>query len=183
MKKEQILNTTLALIAKKGISGSPMSLIAKESGIAIGTIYHHYKSKDEIINALYLKKKEDFQTLLSEFLPSDLTIEQKFTGIWKSFYFYFVNNPLNFRFSQQIGSSPIITPETKAEGQTYYAAIFDFYQEGIDRGIFVDMDTIIMGQLQFSNIMSMVELAIEGADITEEKLQEAMAYSWRAILK
>jgi len=39
-KKEQILEGTMALIAIEGVSGSPMSKIAKNIDIAVGTIYH-----------------------------------------------------------------------------------------------------------------------------------------------
>ena len=181
MKKEQILNTTLSLIAKHGISASPMSLIAKESGVAIGTIYHHYKSKEEIINAIYINKKKDFQRILSSFLPSNLSFEQKFEGIWRGFYDYFVNEPYIFQFTQQIGRSPIITPETKEEGTTYYSAIFEFLQEGIDKGVFIAMDVTVMGQLLFSNVLAVVELKLDGSEINEKILNDAVNYSWRAI--
>ena len=48
-KKEKILETTLQLIAKNGLNASPMSMIAKEANVATGTIYHHFKSKEEIM--------------------------------------------------------------------------------------------------------------------------------------
>ena len=182
-KKEKILETTLKLIAINGLNGSPMSKIAKESGVATGTIYHHFESKEAIINAIYLNKKKDFQQILAQHNSSEESIKSVFSNIWKGFYSYFVNNPLIFQFTQQISHSPIITEEVKAEGATYYQSIFDFYQDGIDQGVFIDMDLIIMGQLIFGNIISLVELQLNGTEITTHKLQQAITYSWRAILK
>jgi len=52
-KRETVLNSTLALIRQYGFHGTPMSMIAKHAGVAAGTIYHYFESKDALINALY----------------------------------------------------------------------------------------------------------------------------------
>jgi AcrR family transcriptional regulator len=72
-KKEKILETTLQLIAKNGLNASPMSMIAKEADVATGTIYHHFKSKEEIINEIYLNKKKDFKRILDVYEGQDLS--------------------------------------------------------------------------------------------------------------
>ena len=128
-KKEKILETTLQLIAKNGLNASPMSMIAKEANVATGTIYHHFKSKEEIINEIYLNKKKDFKKILDRYEDDSLSFEKKFVSIWTDFYNYFVENPLNFTFTQQISFSPIITPEVKEEGESYYSSIFVFFQK------------------------------------------------------
>jgi AcrR family transcriptional regulator len=38
--KEKIQNTTLNLITELGFQNTPVALISKESGIAVGTIYY-----------------------------------------------------------------------------------------------------------------------------------------------
>tara|TARA_R110002096_G_scaffold74292_1_gene176153 strand:+ start:612 stop:1181 length:570 start_codon:yes stop_codon:yes gene_type:complete len=182
-KKDKILKVTLELIAKNGLNGSPMSLIAKEADVATGTIYHHFKSKSEIINAIYLNKKNDFKRILDHYDDNCLTAEEKFIGIWSDFYHYFVDNPLIFVFTQQISFSPIITEQVKAEGETYYQSIFMFFEKGIKNNIFVEMDLAVMTQLIFGNIMSLVELKLGGLEVSNNKLKEAISYSWRAVKK
>ena len=182
-KKQKILEVTLQLIAQNGLSGSPMSLIAKEADVATGTIYHHFKSKEEIINAIYLNKKKDFKLILDQYEHCDLSAEEKFIGIWKDFYTYFIDNPLIFVFTQQISFSPIITDEVKAEGETYYAYIFEYFQTEIKKGTFINMDVMVMTQLIFGNIMSLVELKLGGLNVTKTIVKDAITYSWRAVKK
>jgi TetR/AcrR family transcriptional repressor of multidrug resistance operon len=182
-KKEKILETTLKLIAKNGLSGSPMSMIAKEADVATGTIYHHFKSKEEIINEIYLNKKKDFKRILDKYEDDKLSVKKEFNGIWTDFYHYFIENPLIFTFTQQISFSPIITLEVKNEGETYYQSIFIFFKEGIDKGVFIDMDITLMTQLIFGNIVSLVELKLGGLDVTQKILKAAIKYSWRAVKK
>ena len=182
-KKEKILETTLQLIAKNGLNASPMSMIAKEANVATGTIYHHFKSKEEIINEIYLNKKKDFKKILDRYEDDSLSFEKKFVSIWTDFYNYFVENPLNFTFTQQISFSPIITPEVKEEGESYYSSIFVFFQKGMDEGFFVDMDLLLMSQMIFGNVVSLVELKLNGLEVTNKILTDAIKYSWRAVKK
>ena len=58
-KKEAILNSTLELIKDNGFHGTPISLIAKNAGVASGTIYHYFPSKDAIIMELHFRIKKD----------------------------------------------------------------------------------------------------------------------------
>ena len=43
-KREAILKSTLELIKDNGFHGTPISLIAKNAGVASGTIYHYFPS-------------------------------------------------------------------------------------------------------------------------------------------
>src|SRR5690606_31556619 len=52
-KKKAIFESTLELIKENGFHGTPMSLVAKNACVAAGTIYHYFKSKDELICELY----------------------------------------------------------------------------------------------------------------------------------
>lgn len=47
--KNMILKSAESLIGQKGISDVSLSEIARATGISKGTLYYHYKSKDEIM--------------------------------------------------------------------------------------------------------------------------------------
>lgn len=51
-RRQEILNTAAHLIEKKGLAHTSTNDIVQSLGIARGTLYHYFKSKDEIINAL-----------------------------------------------------------------------------------------------------------------------------------
>lgn len=52
-RKEEIILTTLELAAQKGLAGVSMSMIADKIGIKKPSLYKHFSSKDEIIEAMY----------------------------------------------------------------------------------------------------------------------------------
>jgi AcrR family transcriptional regulator len=52
-KREMILQTAMKLFIKKGIHSTSTASIAKKSGVATGTLFHHFKTKEELVNELY----------------------------------------------------------------------------------------------------------------------------------
>jgi len=160
-----------------------MSLIVKESGISTGAIYHYFKSKEVIINELYINKKKDFKSVLDKYEQLDLKYKTEFRGIWTDIYQYFISNPLIFSFTQQINFSPIIKEDIKTEGETYYKYIYVFFDKGIQIGKLIPMDINLMTQMTFGNIMSLVDLKYKGTKINKQMLKDAIEYSWRAVKK
>ncbi len=53
----------------------------------------------------------------------------------------------------------------------------------MEQGFLVQMDLMVMGMLTYNIIITLVELNIKGYEITEEKLDEAIEFSWRGISK
>ena len=68
-RRELILANALSLFAEKGYYGVSVGDITKASGIAQGSLYTYFKSKGELVNALYCKWKE----VLSEYVARDMT--------------------------------------------------------------------------------------------------------------
>lgn len=182
-KRAQILATITEIIASEGVTGSPMSQLAKKSGVATGTIYHHFKSKEDIINEVYISIKKNFKVIIEEVKAKQLDFEEEFKGVWLGFYHYFANHPTQFKFIQQVDHSPIITPETHTTCEKYLHPVFEFYQKGIDENILIDMDIMLIGHLTYDNIFTMVNLKLKGFQITQRILQQAVDFSWRGIAK
>jgi TetR/AcrR family transcriptional regulator, fatty acid metabolism regulator protein len=62
----KIYNTAFGLMTKKGFDKITIKDISKKAGVSIGTFYHYYKSKDDILHEVYLKADEYFRDMMSE---------------------------------------------------------------------------------------------------------------------
>lgn len=56
LRKNAILDATEELIALYGVDNTGTNAILQKVGIARGTLYHHFQSKQEIIDALILRR-------------------------------------------------------------------------------------------------------------------------------
>jgi TetR/AcrR family transcriptional regulator, fatty acid metabolism regulator protein len=55
-KRRQILDAAIRVFARQGFHATRVSDIADEAGVAYGLVYHYFKSKDEVLNELFLER-------------------------------------------------------------------------------------------------------------------------------
>lgn len=58
-KREAILRAAIKIFARKGYFNSKVSDIAAEAGIADGTVYLYFKSKDEVLRSVFDRAMEE----------------------------------------------------------------------------------------------------------------------------
>ena len=59
-KREAILRAAIKVFARNGYFNSKVSDIAGEAGIADGTVYLYFKSKDEVLHSVFDRAMEEF---------------------------------------------------------------------------------------------------------------------------
>jgi TetR/AcrR family fatty acid metabolism transcriptional regulator len=69
-KRERILDAAERVFAQRGFFAARVSEIAREAGVADGTIYLYFKSKDELLISLFESRMERFNALLAAALPA-----------------------------------------------------------------------------------------------------------------
>jgi TetR/AcrR family fatty acid metabolism transcriptional regulator len=69
-KRRRIIDAAVKVFAEKGFFGSRVSEIAEAAGVADGTIYLYFKSKDDILISLFQEKMseivKELQTILAD---------------------------------------------------------------------------------------------------------------------
>ena len=84
--REKILNTATQLFIQKGSEKTSMQDIAQTAGISKGAIYHHFKSKDEIVFAVIRSRQELMEEEMKQWLKAteNLTGREQLQTIIKS---------------------------------------------------------------------------------------------------
>jgi len=65
-KPQQIIDAAIRVFARNGYYNSRVSDVAREAGIAAGTIYLYFKTKDEILVTLFREKMAEWVGLVRE---------------------------------------------------------------------------------------------------------------------
>ena len=179
-KKSIVLQTALELVTEQGVEATSLSQIIKESGVANGTVYHHFKNKNEIIAELYLMLAQDFGTVIMRNIPLS-NIKKQFPIMWKNMFYYFINNPLAFTFYEQIARSPEIPQKLKDQAKRYLGEIDEFFRSAIKEKIFKPYTLIIMEELFFGSVVSMVRLYNVNTSLKERHLNQAIEIAWKGL--
>ncbi|MGB7995276.1 MAG: TetR/AcrR family transcriptional regulator [Photobacterium halotolerans] len=104
-KKQQLLDAALTLFTQQGIQATATAKIAKEAGVANGTLFHHFASKQVLVETLYLSIKADMATAL---IPPDtsLSVQAQLQHIWQAAISWGLTHPQQFQFLRQMANDP-----------------------------------------------------------------------------
>ena len=97
-KRTAILEATLTLSSERGFHNTPMSLIAKTSGVSAGIIYHYFANKEELINELYKEIKLEYLHATLADYSEDLPLKERFYNTWNNYIRYSLSNPIKVLF-------------------------------------------------------------------------------------
>ena len=79
-RKQEILDAAERLFASKGFDNTSISDILEETGIARGTLYYHFKSKEELLDAVIERMIEGMTARAKEIADRrEIPVLQRFT--------------------------------------------------------------------------------------------------------
>jgi TetR/AcrR family transcriptional regulator, fatty acid metabolism regulator protein len=65
-KRRQILDAAVRVFARQGFHATRVSDIADEAGVAYGLVYHYFRSKDAVLNELFVERWSLLLTAIEE---------------------------------------------------------------------------------------------------------------------
>ena len=80
-RRDVILERAADLFAKQGVAATTVREIAEAVGILSGSLYHHFASKDEIVDAIVSSFMEDLVTRYDAVLAGETDPHQQLVGL------------------------------------------------------------------------------------------------------
>ncbi|QOJ27976.1 MAG: helix-turn-helix transcriptional regulator [Ignavibacteriales bacterium] len=106
-KLDSIFRSALELFAENGIDATPTALIAARAGVANGTLFHYFKTKEELIQAIYSETRKEMLGAalagLDETQPLFVTLH----GMRDALFSWSLANQNAVRFLIQYEASPV----------------------------------------------------------------------------
>ncbi|GIO29054.1 MULTISPECIES: TetR/AcrR family transcriptional regulator [Paenibacillus] len=100
-KYELILDAALKVIAENGFHGSQISKIAKEAGVADGTIYLYFKNKEDILISLFQERLGNLVGMFHSSIKESSTAEDALRKVCE-IHFTELENNVNLAYVTQI---------------------------------------------------------------------------------
>ena len=80
-KRRIILDAAVRVFARQGFNGCRVSDIADEAGVAYGLVYHYFRSKDEVLDTLFLERWNVMLEAIRETDARDIPPREKLYAI------------------------------------------------------------------------------------------------------
>ncbi|RBA25689.1 TetR/AcrR family transcriptional regulator [Herminiimonas fonticola] len=131
-KRAALLDAAIQVIAERGLSATPTSAISAVAGVAEGSLFTYFKTKDELVNALYLGLKAEMAEVLMTNFPHKAEVRRQFQYVWDNYVAWGVANQQKKRVMDQLTYSAQITPESREAGAAPFVEILQILQQNVD---------------------------------------------------
>jgi TetR/AcrR family fatty acid metabolism transcriptional regulator len=137
-KPQQIIEAAMRVFAREGYYNSRVSDIAREAGIAAGTIYLYFKTKDDILVTLFRDKMAEFVGELRKAIAGEADAASKVRQLVSLHFSMLEENPdlaevvqVELRQGQKF-----FRGASSQEIGAYFALIGSVLEEGVAQGRF-----------------------------------------------
>jgi AcrR family transcriptional regulator len=155
-----------------------MGAVAREAGVATGTAYVHYASKDELVIATYLESKQRVGRVAARAAESTSDPSELFPILWKGIYRHLAADPDEARFLIQVDGSPYAAVAHEA---ALAREDDDLMRIASAPAIARVLEPLPPEVLYEIGLAPAVRLAARGIELTARELDRVAAACWRAI--
>jgi AcrR family transcriptional regulator len=137
---EDIISAAVTVFLEKGYEGASMATIAQRANISKGGLYHHFRSKDEILFCANEKLSEPVYLFIQDALNEPDAV-QGLRSYIRSYIHYWINHQKELTFFFLTMTKALACPDMWGLFENYYNEIEGFlsglFEKGIQQGSLV----------------------------------------------
>jgi AcrR family transcriptional regulator len=147
-----ILDAAEAVFARDGVQRSRMGDIAREAGVAVGTIYNHFADRDALVHALLeARRKALYAGIDAALADRSQTFEARLSALLGALFAHFSQHPGLFIVHME--AEVMQRGRGRGSIQTVLGRVAELVQEGVAAGALRAQDAelhpvLLMGMLR-----------------------------------
>lgn len=182
-KREKLLSSALKLFVRKGVMNTSTAEIAKEAGLASGTLFLYFPTKQVLLDQLVLKISKEQSEHINQLLQPSLSARETFFTIWYGTVTWFLENLEAYQYIQQIRDSGMISESTVQESNQFFGYYYNAIQKGFQEGSIKDYPTGLIGDFLYQDIVAVINHIRRQPDLSdrEETIRQGFEIFWDGI--
>jgi TetR/AcrR family transcriptional regulator, fatty acid metabolism regulator protein len=158
-RRESIIQAAIEVFGRKDFKTARIAEIAQKAGVADGTIYQYFKSKEDLFFSIPIEKTNEFRSQLELHLEGISGAFNKIRKFVWYFLYFFKTNPEYGRILmlEMRVSKSFVTTETYDFLKQSVGRVMDIIREGQEEGVIrQDTDIYILRHLILGTLEHMV---------------------------
>lgn len=182
-KRQSILCATQVLLAQHGFHGFSMKQLAKEAGVAAGTVYLYFKDKEDLIHQLHKQILLDVAEVIFDKHDATKPLCDQYHQFWRSLWTYCIENPDSVLSKDQFDHLPPDIQQTQQDNaQKLFAPMIEMFDRGRREKILKNLSDEVLGSLSIETCSALARKQLLGMiTLDDATLDAAISASWDAI--
>ncbi len=181
--KARVLDTALSLFTRKGYFNTSLQDIRKESGISIGSIYHHFENKEDLARNLFHSLLERFEASVQQIVADHGDCRSRCRAVMKDMFDIAGDHPEMMIFILYARHREFMPHERTICSARPFEITREFIRQGMDDGEIRPMDTWVAASALFGGAVRIIQLHLDGAlpDALDSYFEQTWEAGWRAV--
>jgi AcrR family transcriptional regulator len=178
-KRKAILDAAQRVITERGAANAPTSAISKAAGVAEGTLFTYFSTKDDLLNELYLEMRRDFDRNLTAY-PHEADTKTRLRYVWDTFLNLGILQPSRLTVLRQIRATGRLLKENEQAGVMVLETL-KATREAVDGGEFHDAPLEFMVLLLRAHAEATVEFITAHPELEAQSRELGFNLVWRGL--
>lgn len=137
LRRQEIMESALTLFSQKGFHGTTMAEVARKAGVGVGTLYQHFRGKEDLYLSLLEERCGELLEILKglahqggstrEVLDRMLEAQVEFIEEHRAFFKLYL--------LEQLATLEAVRERLGVRGDHLYGRFFSLFQEIMDEGV------------------------------------------------
>jgi AcrR family transcriptional regulator len=182
-KRAALLDAALELFARDGLQNVSTAAIAEAAGVASGTLFVYFETKQELINELYLEVVGQYTDVVTAAVDPASSRDVRLRAYWYALARWHLNHRAAANVMLQFEASSALTPETEARKDAMEAEMVATHFPDADLDRKGPLYRHVVHAMTAGPIRALAHMREKGAvEITDELLEQTFTRVKRALL-
>jgi AcrR family transcriptional regulator len=183
-KRNAILDAATRLFAERGLAASPTSEISKLAGVAEGTLFTYFGTKDELINSLYREIKLELADAMMSDFPRKKNVRSRMRHVWDRYVRCGIANPKQRKVLGQLLVSEVLTKESRAAGSAPFVEFQTMIRDGIEGRVFRnDLPVELISKSFGALVEAAIDLTVSNPSKANKYQESGFQMLWAGITR
>lgn len=183
-KRQAIIDAAIKLFVENSVHATSMQTLAKAAGVATGSIYTYFDSKDalilEICESIF---SESIEMSLQDYDPSQ-PIKARFCHLLERYMRFDIANPDKFHFVRRYIYEPVVMESLGQEDMCKESPLAIVVEQGKTEGLVRDLPVNDLFCQVFGGTDTFLEWRmLQGLPISDSDIDNVLDMAWHAIKK
>ena len=183
-KRNAILEAATRVFAERGLTAAPTSEISKQAGVAEGTLFTYFKTKDDLINALYREIKLELADAMMSGFPRKKSVRTRLRHVWESYVNWGVMNPEQRRVLSQLNVSGMLSTQSLGAGTAPFVEMHNTIRDAIEQHILrADLPIELISKMLAASAEATMDLIVSKPAMTNNYRNGGFEIYWAGIAR
>lgn len=179
--RDRLIHAAIEIAARQGMAAATTAAIAEAAGVAEGTLYRHYESKDDLLIDAYRRMKTEVFLNAAAEVDTSLPPPERLKRTWRAIYAAYRVNMDAFLFGVRFAESALAEKEGGEAVRAIGRMVADLRRAGVASGDFKKLPVDLLVTLFLAPINYLLKSEIKGRRWTDKELDaaaEAVLAGW-----